>query len=114
MRPITRLMILVTGVVLVAACGGGSTTGAAATDHPATDDAASADAATADAAPDHPATDDTAASAAATAERNIGLLQSSDDVHLIEVLDVGDGSITTLDSAIDGDRPVLLWFWAPH
>lgn len=94
MRPITRLMILVTGVVLVAACGGGSTTGAAATDHPATDD--------------------TAASAAATAERNIGLLQSSDDVHLIEVLDVGDGSITTLDSAIDGDRPVLLWFWAPH
>jgi hypothetical protein len=31
----------------------------------------------------------------------------------VEVLAVGDGSPVSLPS-LAGDRPVLLWFWAPH
>ena len=52
--------------------------------------------------------------AQAAADANIGLLQRGDDVRLIEVLNVADGSVATLDDAVWGDRPVLLWFWAPH
>ena len=52
--------------------------------------------------------------AAAAAATNQSALRSSSDVTMIEVLDVDDGSITTLADAVDGDRPVLVWFWAPH
>ena len=52
--------------------------------------------------------------AAAAAEVNIDLVQSNDDVRLVEVIDVDSGSITNLAAAVTGDRPVLLWFWAPH
>lgn len=54
------------------------------------------------------------ASPADIAEANMTLLQPADDVRDFEVLDVTDGSIASLRSAVDGDRPVLLWFWAPH
>ncbi|MEQ8840102.1 MAG: hypothetical protein RIB98_03905 [Acidimicrobiales bacterium] len=37
-----------------------------------------------------------------------------DDVLLVEVLDVDTGEPTTIADAATGDRPVLLWFWAPH
>ncbi len=66
-----------------------------------------------DAAPGSVASE-TAPDAAAAADDNAALLRSSDDPRFVEVLDVGDGSITTLDNAVAGDRPVLLWFWAPH
>ena len=90
----------------ISACGGSeapvSTTESAA----ATSDAAAVEA---DAAPvesgDNPI---------AAAEANIGLLQPSSDVVSIEVLDVSDGSISTLQETVDGDRPVLLWFFSPH
>ncbi len=45
---------------------------------------------------------------------NSSKLQPNADRRLIEVLNVADGSITSLVDAVDGDRPVLLWFWAPH
>ncbi len=45
---------------------------------------------------------------------NSDTLTVSDDVRLTEVLDVSDGAVQTLRTAVDGDRPVLLWFWAPH
>ena len=45
---------------------------------------------------------------------NQPLLQESDDARDIEVLSVADGSISSLREAVVGDRPVLLWFWAPH
>jgi hypothetical protein len=53
-------------------------------------------------------------SAAALAAANLGDLATSDDVRLIEVLDVDTGETTTLADTVTGDRPVLLWFWAPH
>ncbi|NCG25795.1 MAG: hypothetical protein GWP47_16890 [Actinobacteria bacterium] len=45
--------------------------------------------------------------------RDIEVL-SVDDVRDIEVLSVDDGSVSSLRDAVTGDRPVLLWFWAPH
>lgn len=52
--------------------------------------------------------------ARAAAEQNIPNLQTSDDVRDIEVVSVYDGSITSLREVVTGDRPVLVWFWAPH
>jgi len=54
--------------------------------------------------------DAVATAAAANAES----LEESADVRDFEVLSVYDGSITTLRDTVDGDRPVLVWFWAPH
>lgn len=48
------------------------------------------------------------------ASENAAQLTESSDVRDFQVLSVHDGSITTLRDAVDGDRPVLLWFWAPH
>ena len=55
-----------------------------------------------------------AAAAGEAAEANQAALQLSDDLRDIEVLDVADGSISTLRAAVDGDRPVLVWCYAPH
>ncbi len=63
-----------------------------------------------DSVPDNPAAQ--AANEAAAA--NIDGLAQSTNVFDIEVLDVADGSVATLREAVDGDRPVLLWFYAPH
>lgn len=60
--------------------------------------------------PDSPAAQ--AASDAASA--NIDDLAQSESGADIELLNVADGSVSTLRNAIAGDRPVLLWFWAPH
>ncbi len=55
------------------------------------------------------------ADAAAAAAVNIPTLNSTAaTVFDIEVLDVADGGVTTLNEVVDGDRPVLLWFWSPH
>jgi len=51
---------------------------------------------------------------ATVAEENAASLEQSTDVRDFEVLSVYDGSITTLRDTVDGDRPVLVWFWAPH
>ena len=48
------------------------------------------------------------------AEENEALLQPSDDVTTFEVLNVRDGSISSLSEVVTGDRPVLVWFWSPH
>ncbi len=61
-------------------------------------------------APDTPA----AMAANERAAANIDDLQQSDNVLDIETLNVADGSVSTLRDAIDGDRPVLLWFYSPH
>ncbi len=52
--------------------------------------------------------------AEAVAEANQPLLEPGETVLEHQVLDVADGSIATLGEAIDGDRPVLLWFFSPH
>ena len=41
-------------------------------------------------------------------------LAQTDDPFTTEVLNVADGSPTTVEAAVSGDRPVLLWFYAPH
>lgn len=61
-------------------------------------------------APDTPE----AAAAGDAAAANQDDLQQSNNVLDIEVLDVLDGSKSSLRQAVDGDRPVLVWFWAPH
>lgn len=48
------------------------------------------------------------------AEENASALEATSDVRDFEVLSVADGSITSLRDTVVGDRPVLLWFWAPH
>jgi len=61
------------------------------------------------------APDTEAASAAGdAAAANQNDLEQGADVLDIEVLDVSDGAKATLRDAVDGDRPVLLWFYAPH
>lgn len=58
--------------------------------------------------------DPSARAANETAAANIDDLAQSDNGADIELLNVADGSVSTLRGAIDGDRPILLWFWAPH
>jgi len=55
-----------------------------------------------------------ASAAGAAADENIDNLQESNNPLDTEVLNVADGSISTLRSAVDGDRPVLVWFYSPH
>lgn len=100
-----RSTFVLTAIALIAsACGGEPATVAGTiTDQPAAataqDDVAAAT-----------AEDDAAANAAA----NQPSLATADDVLDTEVLVVADGSVTTLAEAATGDRPLLVWFWAPH
>ncbi len=92
-----RVLALIAGLGLLAsACGGDTTADSGA------------------AAPDSPATGPETASIADRAAANQKNLTSSDDVRDIQVLAVDDGAISSLRKAVAGDRPVLLWFWAPH
>lgn len=52
--------------------------------------------------------------ATATADAADGAGEVADDISAIEVLGLPGGETTTLTATITGDRPVLLWFWAPH
>jgi len=52
--------------------------------------------------------------AAAAAETNEAALQLTSDVLSTELLNAADGSIQDLGDIVTGDRPVLLWYWAPH
>lgn len=52
--------------------------------------------------------------AAETAAANEATLQSADNPFDIEVLSVTDGTVASLREVVTGDRPVLVWFWAPH
>jgi len=88
---------MLAGLLLLTACGGSDTTSTAATDSaPATDGSTDA------------------LSPEDLADQNLPNLVVADDARDIEMLSVFDGSVATLRDAVDGDRPVLLWFWAPH
>ena len=54
------------------------------------------------------------AAAAEAAEANVSQVQISSDLSATELLDTRDGSVTSLDDVVTGDRAVLLWYWAPH
>lgn len=47
-------------------------------------------------------------------EANLASLTLGETPFDTEVLNVADGSVTTIESLVDGERPVLVWFWAPH
>lgn len=49
---------------------------------------------------------------AATA--NQATIQLTSDVATTQFLDTADGGIAQLSEVVTGDRPVLLWYWAPH
>jgi len=103
-RPGRLLALVASLVVALAACGGSSdpveTATGSGTDSPAVGSADDGDTG--------------AVSAEEAAESNLALIQPADDARDQEVLDVRDGSVATLRDAVDGDRPVLIWFWAPH
>lgn len=52
--------------------------------------------------------------AAENAAATIDDLVATDDVRTHEVLDVTTGEPTSIAAVATGDRPLLLWFWAPH
>lgn len=129
-------------LVLVACGGGDSDVASSATSAPATSEVAASDDSASEASDDSasemsetsaPEESDTSATsppapaasgssiqrlsadeAIANAEANIGNLQLTENLLDIEVLAVGDGSVQTLRNVVDGDKPVLLWFFSPH
>ena len=52
--------------------------------------------------------------AVAAAEANESQLQVAGNIAETELLDAQTGEITSLSEVVDGDRAVLVWYWAPH
>ena len=52
--------------------------------------------------------------AIATAATNQGQLQLTSDISSTQFLDTADGRSQQLSHVVTGDRPVLLWYWAPN
>ena len=48
------------------------------------------------------------------AQTNEPGLQLTSDITSTQLLDTVDGNISQLADVVTGDRPVLLWYWAPH
>lgn len=55
-----------------------------------------------------------ASAAEAAANTNQATLALSSDISTTQLLDTADGGIAALGDVVTGDRPVLLWYWAPH
>ena len=105
--------VLATLALVAAACGSSTTTSEVS----ATDQRSAADEALSPATTDSSDLDAAVLArqeAAAAAEVNQPNLVISGTAIDTEVLVVADGSVTTLADAATGDRPLLIWFWAPH
>lgn len=59
-------------------------------------------------------TSEAASAAIAAAAANEAQLELTADISSTQLLDTADGEIRRLADVITGDRPVLLWYWAPH
>ena len=59
-------------------------------------------------------TSEESSAAIAAAVANEAQLQLTGDIASTQLLDTADGSIQQLSEVVTGDRPVLLWYWAPH
>ena len=55
-----------------------------------------------------------ASAAEAAASTNEATLALTGDLASTQLLDTTDGGIADLGDIVTGDRPVLLWYWAPH
>lgn len=60
-----------------------------------------------------PSSEESSAAEAAAATNELSLSLTS-DVATTQLLDTADGAIAQLSDVVTGDRPVLLWYWAPH
>lgn len=60
-----------------------------------------------------PTSEESSAAEAAAATNELSLTLTS-DVSTTQLLDTADGGIAQLSEIVTGDRPVLLWYWAPH
>ena len=121
-----RLRLAVSGLIAVAlaagGCGGGSATegadagstsatAAGGADSSPTTAPAEAGAATESQAPAEPGGDQSSGEGASA---NGAAVAVSADVPDLEMVDVASGSNVRLASLVTGDKPLLLWFWAPH
>lgn len=52
--------------------------------------------------------------AVAAAEENAAELQLTSDFVTTQMLDTRTGGLASLGDIVAGDRPVLLWYWAPN
>lgn len=92
-RRLARLVgTLLTLAVLVVACGTG-----------ASDQTATA----------LPATEASASTAIDAASERAASLVTGPDLVSSELIDTASGQVTSVPDLVTGDRPVLLWYWAP-
>ena len=59
-------------------------------------------------------TSEEVSAAVATAEQNEASLSLSSDLAASGLYDTHTGEITNLSEVVTGDRPILVWYWAPH
>lgn len=57
---------------------------------------------------------DQSSAATTAASANQAAIQLTSDLSTSQLLDTADGGIAQLSDVVTGDRPVLLWYWAPH
>lgn len=53
-------------------------------------------------------------SAIDAADLNARSLDLTDDLSTSQLLDGRTGQVTTIRDVVTGDRPVLMWYWAPN
>jgi hypothetical protein len=111
LSPVPVGAVLLGAALVLTACGG-STPATTSTDGSPTSTEPSPT--NTDGSPDSNVADVTPEEAAELAATNLRNLVVADDPTATEVLVVADGSVTTISQAATGDRPLLLWFWAPH
>ena len=60
-----------------------------------------------------PSSEESSAAEAAASSNEATLVLTS-DVASTQLLDIANGNIAQLSDVVTGDRPVLLWYWAPN
>ena len=59
-------------------------------------------------------TSEEVSAAVTTAQQNEASLTLSSDLSVSGLYDTHTGEITNLSEVVTGDRPILVWYWAPH
>jgi len=122
-RPgLTVLSVALAAVLAVSACGSGADdeqAEAVASSDAAAGQQTTVDQESGDSATTNTTTAETATPETTTSDDTTSDSESEDPVEanfpMVEVLNVADGSTVQLaDELAGGDKPILLWFWAPH
>ena len=114
---IPRLLLALLALAFVAtACGGASESETTAADVPSDQQSAEPDGAAVSADP--PAADDGEPSDQQSAESDGAATRvdppAESVIPEVDVVDLATGDTINLASFAPSDRPILLWFWAPH